>query len=131
MEDGSTGDLVPSVKWELKRASSDELPAEYVAGQSEPTDKELLCPICMQIIKDAFLTSCGHSFCYMCIITHLDNKSDCPCCASSLTTNQLYPNFLLDKVYSFAPNLNFFLMNYNDIIYYKFLLIIEYLNWIY
>lgn len=98
MEEGSTGDLVPSVKWELKRASSDELPAEYVAGQSEPTDKELLCPICMQIIKDAFLTSCGHSFCYMCIITHLDNKSDCPCCASSLTTNQLYPNFLLDKL---------------------------------
>ncbi|KFK31097.1 e3 ubiquitin-protein ligase cop1 [Arabis alpina] len=61
-------------------------------------DKDLLCPICMQIIKDAFLTACGHSFCYMCIITHLRNKSDCPCCSQHLTNNQLYPNFLLDKL---------------------------------
>lgn len=61
-------------------------------------DKDLLCPICMQVIKDAFLTACGHSFCYMCIITHLRNKSDCPCCTQHLTNNQLYPNFLLDKL---------------------------------
>ncbi|MCD9639686.1 coatomer subunit alpha [Datura stramonium] len=52
----------------------------------------------MQIIKDAFLTACGHSFCYMCIVTHLHNKSDCPCCSHYLTTSQLYPNFLLDKL---------------------------------
>ncbi|XP_073312620.1 E3 ubiquitin-protein ligase COP1-like [Primulina huaijiensis] len=62
------------------------------------SEKELLCPICMQMIKDAFLTACGHSFCYMCIITHLQNKSDCPCCAHFLTTSQLFPNFLLDKL---------------------------------
>ncbi|EPS73919.1 hypothetical protein M569_00837, partial [Genlisea aurea] len=61
-------------------------------------EKELLCPICMQMIKDAFLTACGHSFCYMCIFTHLQNKSDCPCCSQFLTTAQLFPNFLLDKL---------------------------------
>ncbi|KAK9078163.1 hypothetical protein SSX86_002220 [Deinandra increscens subsp. villosa] len=105
MEARSPRDLVPTVKSELKVTSpSDVSPTDSGAGkttevgQSETTDKDLLCPICMQIIKDAFLTSCGHSFCYMCIITHLDNKSDCPCCASSLTANQLYPNILLDKL---------------------------------
>ncbi|KAL9991990.1 putative transcription factor WD40-like family [Helianthus debilis subsp. tardiflorus] len=104
MENESAGDLVPAVKPELQIASSDLFPhysgAEKTveAPQSETTDKDMLCPICMQIIKDAFLTSCGHSFCYMCIITHLDNRSDCPCCASSLTKNQIYPNFLLDKL---------------------------------
>ncbi|KAJ9563001.1 hypothetical protein OSB04_008161 [Centaurea solstitialis] len=61
-------------------------------------DKDVLCPICMQIIKDAFLTSCGHNFCYMCIATHLQNKSDCPSCAHYLTANQLFPNFLLNKL---------------------------------
>lgn len=105
MDDLSTGAIVPAVKSEVKLPSSNTFTAESSAGktisESSETiiDKELLCPICMQIIKDAFLTSCGHSFCYMCIITHLDNKNDCPCCASSLTTNQLFPNFLLDKVY--------------------------------
>ncbi|CAH1448232.1 unnamed protein product [Lactuca virosa] len=66
--------------------------------EAAETDKDLLCPICMQIIKDAFLTSCGHSFCYLCIVTHLQNKSDCPSCASYLTTNQIFPNFLLNKL---------------------------------
>ncbi|XP_031485976.1 E3 ubiquitin-protein ligase COP1 [Nymphaea colorata] len=61
-------------------------------------DKDFLCPICMQIIKDAFLTSCGHTFCYMCIVTHLNNKNDCPCCAHYLTNNHLFPNFLLNKL---------------------------------
>lgn len=61
-------------------------------------DKDLLCPICMQIIRDAFLTVCGHSFCYMCIVTHLQNKNDCPCCGHYLTTSQLFPNFLLNKL---------------------------------
>lgn len=74
-------------------------------------EKDLLCPICMQIIKDAFLTSCGHSFCYMCIVTHLHNKSDCPCCAHFLTPSQLFPNFLLNKVPSLI-----------DIIYVHFLI---------
>ncbi|KVH93087.1 E3 ubiquitin-protein ligase COP1-like isoform X1 [Cynara cardunculus var. scolymus] len=105
MEDGSMGALVPAVTSKDKIRISDAFPSDSGAGkmveaegEPETTDKELLCPICMQIIKDAFLTSCGHSFCYMCIITHLDNKSDCPCCASSLTTSQLFPNFLLDKL---------------------------------
>ncbi|KAL3355112.1 hypothetical protein AABB24_019287 [Solanum stoloniferum] len=66
--------------------------------EEEEVDKDILCPICMQIIKDAFLTACGHSFCYMCIVTHLQNKSDCPCCSHYLTTNHLYPNFLLNKL---------------------------------
>ncbi|XP_076924829.1 E3 ubiquitin-protein ligase COP1-like [Bidens hawaiensis] len=105
MDDGSAGNnLVPAVKSELKTAYSDTFPTESDAGkmietvQPDTTDKDLLCPICMQIIKDAFMTSCGHSLCYMCIITLLDNKSDCPCCASSVTANHLYPNFLLDKL---------------------------------
>ncbi|XP_078443269.1 transducin/WD40 repeat-like superfamily protein [Wolffia australiana] len=64
----------------------------------ESCDRDLLCPICMGMIKDAFLSACGHSFCYMCIVTHLNNKSDCPCCGHYLTSNQLYPNFLLNKL---------------------------------
>jgi E3 ubiquitin-protein ligase RFWD2 len=61
-------------------------------------DKDFLCPICIQTMKDAFLTSCGHSFCYMCIMTHLGNRSNCPCCGLYLTNNKLFPNFLLNKL---------------------------------
>lgn len=105
MDEGSTGALVPAVKGEVKPFSA-VAPAESGGATATETaevpadelDRDLLCPICMQIIKDAFLTACGHSFCYMCIITHLHNKKDCPCCGHYLTNNQLFPNFLLDKL---------------------------------
>eukprot|EP00262_Sarcandra_glabra_P011055 TRINITY_DN26753_c0_g1_i1.p1 TRINITY_DN26753_c0_g1~~TRINITY_DN26753_c0_g1_i1.p1 ORF type:complete len:682 (-),score=87.53 TRINITY_DN26753_c0_g1_i1:165-2210(-) len=99
----SSGALVPSVKAEPRAAASENMadgasPAAETGGSSELLDKDFLCPICMQIIKDAFLTACGHSFCYMCIVTHLNNKNDCPCCGHYLTNNQLFPNFLLSKL---------------------------------
>lgn len=108
MEEIRKDPLVPAVKPDPRTSSIGEGPNrrhendEGGSGGLEigapDLDKDLLCPICMQVIKDAFLTACGHSFCYMCIITHLKNKSDCPCCSQHLTNKQLYPNFLLDKV---------------------------------
>lgn len=79
-------------------ATMNDISVPSAAGSSGEMDRDLLCPICMGVIKDAFLTSCGHSFCYMCIVTHLNNKNDCPCCTHYLTKSNLFPNFLLDKV---------------------------------
>ncbi|KAJ9176846.1 hypothetical protein P3X46_012118 [Hevea brasiliensis] len=108
MEEVSTGAIVPAVKSEPRSSASFAAAAAASGAHTEQAgakdtgsselEKDFLCPICMQIIKDAFLTACGHSFCYMCIITHLRNKSDCPCCGHYLTSNQLFPNFLLDKL---------------------------------
>jgi E3 ubiquitin-protein ligase RFWD2 len=102
------GALVPSVLKPEAAPSGDasaaaatlaEEPAEGEGSSpQQAADRDLFCPICMAVIKDAFLTACGHSFCYMCIVTHLNHKSDCPCCGHYLTKAQLYPNFLLDKV---------------------------------
>ncbi|PON91316.1 TNF receptor-associated factor [Trema orientale] len=103
-----TGALVPTVKPEPSPQSASEPPPSpprpAAAAEDEDedvamedADKDMLCPICMQIIKDAFLTACGHSFCYMCLVTHLRNKNDCPSCGHYLTTSHIFPNFLLDK----------------------------------
>ncbi|XP_015878256.2 E3 ubiquitin-protein ligase COP1-like isoform X3 [Ziziphus jujuba] len=107
----STGALVPAVKPEPSPESAAVEPSLPPEPQFQTTvdedvimedaDKDMLCPICMQIIKDAFLTACGHSFCYMCIVTHLHNKSNCPCCSHYLTVSHMFPNFLLDKILQF------------------------------
>ncbi|XP_047950209.1 E3 ubiquitin-protein ligase COP1-like isoform X1 [Salvia hispanica] len=98
----SIGALVPSVKSELPEEPSTAPPSTSTPPEDDrgalDAEKDVLCPICMQIIKDAFLTACGHSFCYMCIVTHLQNKNDCPCCSHFLTKTHLYPNFLLNKL---------------------------------
>ncbi|XP_057764957.1 E3 ubiquitin-protein ligase COP1-like isoform X2 [Salvia miltiorrhiza] len=92
------GALVPTIIKSEPSDSSAGAPSPPQSEMEQESDKDILCPICMQIIKDAFLTACGHSFCYMCIVTHLQNKSDCPCCSHFLTSNHLYPNFLLNKL---------------------------------
>ncbi|KAF5825275.1 hypothetical protein DUNSADRAFT_12433, partial [Dunaliella salina] len=56
------------------------------------------CPICVDTIHDAFVTTCGHTFCYQCITTHLKHRRNCPSCGNYLTTDHIYPNFLLSKV---------------------------------
>ncbi|RLM78927.1 uncharacterized protein C2845_PM12G28390 [Panicum miliaceum] len=94
----TTAALALALAEEAGTRAASASPQGPAAEGEGPADRDLLCPICMAVIKDAFLTACGHSFCYMCIVTHLSHKSDCPCCGHYLTKAQLYPNFLLDKV---------------------------------
>uniref|UniRef100_A0A2P2KI10 E3 ubiquitin-protein ligase COP1-like isoform X1 n=1 Tax=Rhizophora mucronata TaxID=61149 RepID=A0A2P2KI10_RHIMU len=104
----SMGSLVPAIKSDqLSAATASEQPpslpppppaAAAAVPLAEELDKDMLCPICMQIMKDAFLTACGHSFCYLCILTHLRNKIDCPSCAHFLTPSLIFPNYLLNKM---------------------------------
>ncbi|XP_073393412.1 E3 ubiquitin-protein ligase COP1 isoform X1 [Physcomitrium patens] len=78
--------------------SEDDVKCKVAVSTNSDLDKDFLCPICIQTMKDACLTACGHSFCYACITTHLNNKKNCPCCGLYLTNNQLFPNFLLNKL---------------------------------
>jgi hypothetical protein len=69
--------------------------SEEVLGVSS---SDLYCPICCDVIVDAFVTSCGHTFCHACLSTHLRNKRACPSCSTYITEDSVYPNFLLNKV---------------------------------
>ena len=59
---------------------------------------DLACPICMSVLRDPFVTSCGHSFCHACVSKHLVHRNNCPSCAAYLTVDGIFPNFLLQKV---------------------------------
>jgi hypothetical protein len=51
------------------------------------------CPICCGTIREAFVTACGHSFCYACITRHLGTRKNCPVCRGALTKEMVHPNF--------------------------------------
>lgn len=63
-------------------------------------EDDFSCPICMSMIRDPFVTDCGHTFCFQCITMHLVNKKSCPCCSTYVTADKIHPNFLLHKVCS-------------------------------
>lgn len=99
---------VGDVKQDQRLSSWPEDDNKYavVVAVNPALDKDFLCPICIQTMKDAFLTACGHSFCYKCIMTHLSNKNNCPCCGLYLTNSQIFPNFLLSKERRPLPSLS-------------------------
>ena len=51
-----------------------------------------ICPVCCDLLKEPFITPCGHSYCYVCI----KDCSRCPICREIFT--QLIPNRNLGEV---------------------------------
>uniref|UniRef100_A0A4W3GYA7 COP1 E3 ubiquitin ligase n=2 Tax=Callorhinchus milii TaxID=7868 RepID=A0A4W3GYA7_CALMI len=58
-----------------------------------------LAPICFDMIEEAHMTKCGHSFCYKCIRQSLEVSNRCPKCNYVIDNiDQLYPNFLVNEL---------------------------------
>lgn len=64
----------------------------------EDKQLELACPVCLDIIDEAHITKCGHTFCYACIVRSIDMLQSCPRCNAPLTMDQIFPNFLLNEL---------------------------------
>ena len=74
-------------------------PDRFVA----PVDENLLCSVCSEVLDDAVLTPCGHSFCLLCIHTWLDThltSSNCPQCRSRLFSDEVRPIHSLRNIIS-------------------------------
>jgi len=70
-------------------------------------DKNLdyLCPICFELITEAHMTRCGHTFCFPCLLQTIEQTRRCPKCNFALeSTDQIFPNFLLNELVSKYKN---------------------------
>ncbi len=76
-------------------------PGGFHAAQADPAQlqhEDLTCPVCKSLLRDPFVTACGHTFCYACVSQHLGQRKNCPSCAAYLTFDLVYPNFLLQQL---------------------------------
>ncbi|XP_041950037.1 E3 ubiquitin-protein ligase COP1 isoform X1 [Alosa sapidissima] len=65
----------------------------------EDKSNDFVCPICFEMIEEAHMTKCGHSFCYKCIRQSLEDGNRCPKCNYIIdNVDQLYPNFLVNEL---------------------------------
>nr|XP_026496052.1 E3 ubiquitin-protein ligase COP1-like [Vanessa tameamea] len=70
-----------------------------LGGSLEDKDCDLLCPVCFNLIDEAYVTRCGHSFCYTCIAKSVELHRRCPKCGAALAGRDHYfPNFLLNEL---------------------------------
>ncbi|XP_049780505.1 E3 ubiquitin-protein ligase COP1-like isoform X2 [Schistocerca cancellata] len=72
-----------------------------VGGSFEDKSSDYLCPVCFELIEEAHITRCGHTFCYRCISKSVESCGRCPKCGFSLSSReQVFPNFLLNELVS-------------------------------
>ncbi|KAM6948585.1 E3 ubiquitin-protein ligase COP1 isoform 2-T2 [Aplochiton taeniatus] len=65
----------------------------------EDKSNDFVCPICFEMIEEAHMTKCGHSFCFKCIRQSLEDSNRCPKCNYIIDNiDQLYPNFLVNEL---------------------------------
>lgn len=77
-----------------RRQSLTENPRKKISK----TEDFLRCPICFELIFEATITRCGHTFCHKCIQKSIEINKKCPKCNQILTTEQLFPNYLLNEL---------------------------------
>ncbi|CAG2180295.1 unnamed protein product, partial [Oppiella nova] len=91
----------------MKRKRPQPLVLNCVSGSFEDKSNDFLCPICFEIIEEANVTKCGHTFClisraissmvsYKCISMSLERSNRCPKC--NFVVEQVFPNFLLNEL---------------------------------
>uniref|UniRef100_A0A3B4FYF5 COP1 E3 ubiquitin ligase n=1 Tax=Pundamilia nyererei TaxID=303518 RepID=A0A3B4FYF5_9CICH len=65
----------------------------------EDKSNDFVCPICFEMIDEAHMTKCGHSFCFKCIRQSLEDSNRCPKCNYIIdNVDQVYPNFLVNEL---------------------------------
>lgn len=70
-----------------------------VGSSFEDKNSDYLCPVCFEIIEEAHMTKCGHTFCYKCITASLEQSNRCPKCNYVIEKkDQIFPNFLLNEL---------------------------------
>lgn len=69
-----------------------------ISSTVDDKNVDFLCPICFDVIIEAHITRCGHTFCYQCINYSIDSTKRCPKCNASLTPELIFPNYLLGEL---------------------------------
>uniref|UniRef100_UPI00358F7B84 E3 ubiquitin-protein ligase COP1 isoform X1 n=2 Tax=Myxine glutinosa TaxID=7769 RepID=UPI00358F7B84 len=65
----------------------------------EDKNNDFVCPICFDMIEEAYVTKCGHSFCCKCIRQSLEENNRCPKCNYVIENPaHIFPNFLLNEL---------------------------------
>uniref|UniRef100_A0A6V7I0B4 RING-type domain-containing protein n=1 Tax=Bracon brevicornis TaxID=1563983 RepID=A0A6V7I0B4_9HYME len=71
-----------------------------IGGSIEDKNSDYLCPICFELINEAYATRCGHIFCYQCITRTLEYIERCPKCSSTLGQQDIFPNSFVNELVS-------------------------------
>eukprot|EP01017_Pseudomicrothorax_dubius_P014534 TRINITY_DN1693_c0_g1_i1.p1 TRINITY_DN1693_c0_g1~~TRINITY_DN1693_c0_g1_i1.p1 ORF type:complete len:186 (+),score=33.47 TRINITY_DN1693_c0_g1_i1:84-560(+) len=85
-----------------ERSNANPIPVAQSTGtthQTETDDRNLgRDPITFEIMKDPYVTRCGHSFQRQTIENCITRHGKCPICRTDLTLSEISPNYALKEI---------------------------------
>ncbi|XP_071512964.1 E3 ubiquitin-protein ligase COP1-like isoform X1 [Panulirus ornatus] len=67
-------------------------------GTAEEKNSDYLCPVCLDLISEAHITKCGHTFCRGCLVSSIESNKRCPKCNFSVeSTDHIFPNHTVNQ----------------------------------
>lgn len=66
--------------------------------EDPPEDDFLICPLCMDVLREPVQCPNGHCFCRACISLSLQSREECPNCRIPLNSHQLSISLLVRKI---------------------------------
>ncbi|XP_072393247.1 E3 ubiquitin-protein ligase COP1-like isoform X1 [Diabrotica undecimpunctata] len=73
-------------------------PRPTASNALDEKNSDFLCPVCFNLIEEAHVTKCGHTYCYNCIVKTIETQKRCPKCNLTLSLEEIFPNFLLNEL---------------------------------
>ncbi|XP_028133914.1 E3 ubiquitin-protein ligase COP1 isoform X1 [Diabrotica virgifera virgifera] len=73
-------------------------PRPTTSNALDEKNSDFLCPVCFNLIEEAHVTKCGHTYCYNCIVKTIETQKRCPKCNLNLSLEEIFPNFLLNEL---------------------------------
>ena len=64
----------------------------------EDVSTDYLCPVCLDLINEAYITKCGHTFCHTCLDRSIDTNGRCPKCNFTVYSSEdIFPNHMVNQ----------------------------------
>jgi peroxin-10 len=73
---------------------TDPLTLAFIGASADsPSEKEQQrkCTLCLEAYKDPSVTTCGHVFCWECVMDWVREKPECPLCRQSILPQKVLP----------------------------------------
>ena len=65
---------------------------------AEDTSMDYKCLVCLEMLKNAHVTKCGHTFCYDCLEVCFNKNYKCPNCSTFISSlNDIFPNVMVNE----------------------------------